>query len=208
MNTLTRINDLLEGATGRRLVPRDPAAVNDPALEAAKLVVPGQLSLAEARALGALVQESDPSRPIVEIGTLFGWSTLVICLFKHPDQTLITVDNYSWNPLGLTPEQHHSLTTERLSSLTSSGTVRQLNMDKDDFYESYSGPPPAVFFCDADHTYGATKADLVFARSVGADVICGDDYSPSDFPGVVQAVAEMGGLCDLIDELFVLGEPD
>ena len=44
------------------------------------LTASGQISLREARFLMALVGRSDPSRPIVEVGTLYGHSTLVMCL--------------------------------------------------------------------------------------------------------------------------------
>jgi len=204
MTLLSQVNGLIENLTGRRFVSRDLDNSREAGLLAAGLVDAGQLSVHEARALGALVKASDPTRPIIEIGTLFGWSTLVICLFKEPDQPLITVDNYSWNPLGLTPADHFRLTSERLSAVVADANVQQLNVGKDEFYASYDGPVPALFFCDADHSYEATAADLSFARSVKADVICGDDYSPSAFPGVVRAVTEHGGAREVVDELFVL----
>jgi hypothetical protein len=197
----------VEKLTGRRFVPRDLDNSQEAGVLAARLVDAGQLSITEARALGALVQQSDPTRPIIEIGTLFGWSTLIICLFKDPGQKLITVDNYSWNPLGLTPDEHFRITSERLAVAKAELNVDQVKVGKDEFYESYAGARPALFFCDADHTYEATKADLVWARSVDTDIICGDDYSPSAFPGVVQAVADLGGPSQVTDELFVLAPP-
>lgn len=164
----------------------------------------GQISLVEARALGELVRDSDPLRPIVEIGTLFGFSTLVMTLFKAPAQRLITVDNYSWNPLGLRPEAHYQLARNRLAEAIAQHGVEQLRMDKDAFYRSYAGPPPAVFFCDADHSYEATKADIAWAKSVGATVICGDDYDHPTQRGTTQAVDEFGGPKQLAGGLFVL----
>jgi predicted O-methyltransferase YrrM len=164
----------------------------------------GQLSLEEARALGEIVRTSDASRPIVEIGTLFGFSTIVMTLFKSPGQRLITVDNYSWNPLGLRPEAHFQLTRNRLAEATAQHGVEQLRMDKDAFYRSYDGPPPAVFFCDADHSYEATRADILWARSVGASIICGDDYNHPTQRGTTQAVDELGGPRELFGGLFVL----
>jgi hypothetical protein len=77
-------------------------------------------------------------------------------------------------------------------------------MDKDEFYRTYQGPPPAVFFCDADHSYEATKADMLWARSVGATVICGDDYDHPFQQGTAQAVDELGGPKRLAGGLFVL----
>jgi hypothetical protein len=168
------------------------------------LAAMSQLTLAECHFLGDLIRSSDPTKPIIEIGSLYGWSTLVITLFKAQSQPLITVDNYSWNSLGMTPEAHFTATRMRLAEATRDYNVRQIRMDKDEFYRTYDGAQPALFFCDADHGYEATKADLVWARSVNAKIICGDDYSQAKFPGVVRAVEEMGGAKKVDDELFLL----
>jgi hypothetical protein len=164
----------------------------------------GQLSLVESRFLGEIVRNSDSTRPIIEIGTLFGFSTTVITLFKAEAQQLITVDNYSWNPLGIGSEAHFSATSNRLAEAVQSHNVQMVKMDKDEFYRSYSGPAPAVFFCDADHSYEATKADILWAKSVGATIICGDDYDHPVQRGTAQAVDELGGPKLLAGGLFVL----
>ena len=39
--------------------------------------------------------------PIVEIGTLLGVSTTHMALWKTPDQRIITVDLFAWNPWGI-----------------------------------------------------------------------------------------------------------
>jgi hypothetical protein len=129
---------------------------------------------------------------------------MVIALFKHPEQKLITVDNYSWNSLGITPDAHYAATRLRLAEAVEKYNVQQIRMDKDEFYRQYEGDKPSLFFCDADHGYEATKADLEWARSLGVDIICGDDYSQERFPGVVRAVEEMGGAKKVVDELFLL----
>jgi methyltransferase family protein len=165
----------------------------------------GQLSVDESRMLGNLVTQSDPSRPIIEIGTLFGFSTLVIALFKERSQQLITVDNYSWNPLGLSPEAHYETTRTRLAELIEHHNVHAIRQDKSEFYRSWHGqPPPALFFCDADHAYEATRDDLRWARSVGATIICGDDYDLPHEDGVRRAVDELGGPRKLVGGLFLL----
>jgi len=65
-------------------------------------------------------------------------------------------------------------------------------MDKNPFYETYRGPSPALVFLDADHTYEETKKGVLWAKSVGAQLIAGHDYS-AEFPGVQQVVHEFGG---------------
>ena len=53
----------------------------------------GQISVDESRFLGELVRQSDRTRPIIEVGTLFGHSARVIAMNKDRTQELITVDN-------------------------------------------------------------------------------------------------------------------
>lgn len=164
----------------------------------------GQISVDEARFLGQLVREAERTLPIIEIGTLFGYSARVIAMNKDREQEFITVDNYSWNPLGLPPEAHELATRLALRDAIETQNTKVLKMDKAAFYASYAGPPPALYFCDADHSYEATKADLEWARKVGAQVICGDDYDPVLHPGVIRAVKEMGGPRALVEGLFVI----
>ena len=163
----------------------------------------GELAIEEARLLSELVRASDPSRPIIEIGTLFGYSTLVMTIAKAHDQKIISVDNYSWNPLGLSPEVHYRTTSNRLRGAIAAENVTLLRTSAREFYRTYDGPAPSLFFCDADHSYEPTKADLTWAKSVDATVICGDDYEPQ-FDGVIRAVDELGGPRQLVGGLFVL----
>lgn len=164
----------------------------------------GQISIDEARLLSDLVRQSDPTRPIVEVGTLFGHSTMVLTLAKQKDQPLISVDNYSWNPWGVRPDVHRAITRSRLKQAVANHNVYLMDIGAAEFYASYSGTPPALYFCDADHSYEAVRADLLWARSVGASIICGDDYEPEHHPGLVRAVEELGGVAELVGGLYVL----
>jgi hypothetical protein len=168
------------------------------------LSMSSQISIEEAMFLGKLVRRSDPSLPIIEIGTLFGFSTMILAVFKSRTQHLITIDDYSWNPLGISANAHYLATQNRLSEAIAHHNVAALRIGKDAFYATYSGPRPGLFFCDADHSYEATKADLLWAKSVGAEIICGDDYDPHNHQGVTRAVDELGGPRELADALFVL----
>jgi predicted O-methyltransferase YrrM len=93
----------VEKLTGRRFVPRDLDNSQEAAASWPGSSMPVNSASPRRGRWVRLVQQSDPIRPIIEIGTLFGWSTLLICLFKDPGQKRITVDNHSWNPLGITP---------------------------------------------------------------------------------------------------------
>ncbi len=138
--------------------------------------------------------------PIVEIGTLFGITASHMALVKRPDQKIITVDNYSWNPWGLTRDRHLLLAKYVLNNLIQTGHVEQINMGKNDFYNSYQGPPPALVFLDADHSYGETKKDIEWAQRIGARTIAGHDY----YAGVKQVVDECGGPRERASALWVL----
>ena len=128
---------------------------------------------------------------------------LGLALWKSARQRIITVDNYRQNPWRLPPEQHYALAAQVLFCLVQRGEVEQVRMDKSEFYRVYDGPAPALVFIDAVHTYEHTKADVQWARRVGASIICGHDYCER-FPGVMQAVDESGRLAQLRGSLWSL----
>lgn len=166
---------------------------------------PGHISIEEARFLGDLVRSPAPTDVIIEIGTLFGFSTLVMALAKDAQQPLITVDNYSWNPVGMTPTAHRIATQSILEEAQLSWNVQIVAADKEEFFRSFDrSRPVGLFFCDADHRYEATKADLLWAREIGAKVICGHDYHHERHADVARAVDELGGPRRLVGSLFVL----
>jgi hypothetical protein len=130
--------------------------------------------------------------PIIEVGTLLGVTTTNMALAKSPEQKIITVDNYCWNPWALSPDVHASLTATVLHYLIKTGQVEQIRMDKNEFFRTYRGPAPAMVFLDAVHDYPETKKDIEWAQTVGTRIIAGHDYC-DEFPGVKQVVDEFGG---------------
>ena len=163
----------------------------------------GEICLQEAAFLGGLARSVDSNRPIIEIGTHFGFSTEILCYNKPQETQLLTVDNYSWNSVGLSRSQHFEVTKNLLKEGVENFNVEQIKMDKNLFYSMYSGEYPSLVFLDAIHTYEETIKDIMWAKKVKADVICGHDYS-SEYPGVIDAVHEMGGCRELIGSLWVL----
>ena len=163
----------------------------------------GQIGIREARFLGEITRKLNTSRPIIEIGTLFGRSTRIIAENMRKKQELLTVDMFCWNPCGMTKEEHEYITKISLADTIEKLNVKIVVVDKKKFYEEYKGANPEMVFLDADHSYEATKEDIDWALSVGADVICGHDYS-DNLPGVVKAVNESGGIEKLVDTLWVL----
>lgn len=166
-------------------------------------VLDGQISVMEGQFLSELVRGLTGSGPIIEVGTLFGRSTLILVIAKTNERPLITIDRFSWNPAGLTPRQHEELTRKVLANACANCNVTLIRSDKEVFYQSYSGPVPSMVFLDADHSYEATKRDIEWAKQVGTEMITGHDYNPS-MPGVVQAVDEMGGAKRLVDSVWLL----
>ena len=141
--------------------------------------------------------------PIIEIGTLLGITTTNMALAKAPEQKIITVDIYCWNPWSLPPENHRALASTVLHYLVQNGHVEQVFQDKNEFIQTYQGPAPALVFLDAIHTYEETKIDIEWARRIGAKIIAGHDYS-DQFPGVKQIVDECGGPRELSASVWVL----
>lgn len=141
--------------------------------------------------------------PIIEVGTLVGITTTNMALVKAPQQKIITVDVYCWNPWGLTPDVHEALAAQMLHYLVETGHVERIRMDKNEFFAKYDGPPPAMVFLDAWHDYEETKKDIEWARRVGAKIIAGHDYC-DEFAGVKQAVDEFGGPRERAATVWVL----
>jgi hypothetical protein len=150
------------------------------------------LTPGEYEGLGQLVSEAlSEEGPIIEVGTLIGMTTIRLALFA-PERQVITVDNYCWNAWGFLPSEHQALAEHGLRALIEMGRVKQVCMDKDEFYRTYDGPTPAMVFLDAMHSYEETKKDIEWARAIGAHLITGHDYK-QEWPGVIQAVEEAGG---------------
>ncbi|TWT85885.1 hypothetical protein Pla123a_06920 [Posidoniimonas polymericola] len=151
-----------------------------------------------------LVRESSQhAGPIIEIGTLLGITATHMALAKTPEQKIITVDLFCWNPWGLPPDVQHDLAAQILHYPIARGEVQMVRSDKNEFFKSYNGPAPSMVFLDAMHDYDETKKDILWAKEVGAQIISGHDYCDK-FPGVMQIVDECGGPRRLGGTVWVL----
>jgi hypothetical protein len=153
----------------------------------------GSLYLEDERELvrEAVLQANSLPGPIIEVGTLFGYTTSWMAQWKRVDKKIISVDNYCWNPWNVSPDSHRMFTRRVLGYLIHRGEVELIDMDKNAFFESYRGPSPSLVFLDANHSYEETAKDIAWAKRIGAKIIAGHDYV-SVF-GVVRAVEEAGG---------------
>ena len=128
-----------------------------------------------------------PQLKILEIGALFGFSTQAI-LEGSLNSKVVVIDNFAWNPIGLTPLRHELMLKSNLNYFIRQNRVeiyKGLSSDIKLFDMIHDNV--SMVFIDADHSYEGVLCDIKFAKSINAKIICGDDYS---FEGVKKAVDE------------------
>ena len=153
----------------------------------------GSVTDREEDRLRALITQAERHPgPILEIGTLFGLTTQLLAACKSVDRQLITIDNYSWNPFSIPPEQHRTFTRRALRYCRLYSNVEIYEGSNTSFYREYQGERPAMVFIDALHTYEGVRMDIAWAVHNEIPIIAGHDYSPR-WPGVQQAVDEFFG---------------
>lgn len=129
----------------------------------------------------------------VEIGTLFGFTARAVKA-AAPGVRVIAVDNFCWNPFGLTSSQHEAFTRRVLEG---SG-VELVRADAEEFLARLSDrldPRRAMVFLDGSHAYEDVRREIELVKTAGVRVVSGHDFGNPRF-GVTRAVAE------------TLGEPD
>jgi methyltransferase family protein len=137
----------------------------------------------------AVKRSNEIEGPILEVGTLFGFTTQLLAVWKDEKKQLITLDNFRWNPVGFNPITHQRFTERILTYLIKKCNVTLFPGSNTDFYENYTGPRPSLVFIDAGHSYEEVMLDINWAKSQGIPLISGHDYSES-YPGVMRAVDE------------------
>lgn len=152
----------------------------------------GGLSAEETAGLVGWIREARPA-VFVEIGTLFGFTAKAVAA---TGVRVVAVDNFSWNPFGLSSADHEAFARRILEGTS----VELVNADAADFLARLSerlGVPAdrCWIFLDGDHRYEAVKRELELCRQAGVRHFSGHDWDNSGF-GVTRAVRE------------VLGEPD
>ncbi|MBE2286405.1 MAG: class I SAM-dependent methyltransferase [Prosthecobacter sp.] len=153
----------------------------------------GSVQPEELEFLSELVRRSNAfDGPIIEVGTLFGFTTQAMAGWKMNGKELISIDDYSWNPLGLAPLAHRDFAVRSLHYIRQNCDVTLFEGPSTQFCASYDGPTPAMIFIDASHEYEHVLTDITWARQKGVPIIAGHDYS-AFWPGVKRAVDESFG---------------
>ena len=150
----------------------------------------GGVSADELSALVEWVRQVKPS-VFVEIGTLFGFTARSVA--RQTGVRVVAVDNFSWNPFGLTPAQHEAFARRVVEGCD----VELVRADSRQFLSDWplGDAASAMVFLDGDHSYDGVRAELELLKAKGVAVAAGHDFGRAGF-GVAQAVRD------------VLGEPD
>ena len=136
----------------------------------------------------ALIRWAEGVRTFVEVGTLFGFTARAVA--RRTAARVVAVDNFCWNPFGLTSDEHERFTRRVLEN---SG-IELVRAEATDFLSSLVGDGTMVFL-DGDHSYEGVVCELKLLKKRGVSVVSGHDYGNAAF-GVTRAVRE------------VFGEPD
>lgn len=147
----------------------------------------GGLAADEIEGLCRWVGASRPAA-FVEIGTLFGFTARRIAALGV---RTVAVDNFSWNPFGLSPDEHAAFTRRVLESTA----VELVDADAAEYLASDRLPSAAFVFLDGDHRYEAVKAEIDLCLKAGVKFLAGHDYGNRSF-GVARAVDEAFGRPD------------
>jgi hypothetical protein len=186
MNRLTKLLKLVKHQRELRAALSTQLSV----IEEGENFALGGLTQIEEEAIVKLVQKANQfPGPIIEFGTLFGITTKLMVSVADESQRVVTVDNFCWNPFGLTPELHEIFTRKILRVELESQKLELIVAGSEEFRKGYSGEKPAMVFFDADHSYAAVKEEIQWAKAIGVPLICGHDYRNECF-GVTQAVDE------------------
>lgn len=153
----------------------------------------GSVNLDELSLLRELVVKANKiNGPIIEVGTLFGFTTQAMACWKDLNKKLITIDDYSWNPVGLLPAAHRDFTRRSMHYIMENCQTELFEGLSTQFYAAYKGDTPSMLFIDASHEYEHVLADITWAKKMGVSIISGHDYSKF-WPGVKKAVDESFG---------------
>lgn len=120
----------------------------------------------------------------MEIGSLFGFN-IINQLQTYPKMKAVIVENYNWNPYGLTDKQHELILHYMLRYFKVDKQVLIFNS-----LELVSKMiTPNFIFIDSSHELSETKKEILWSLQQKPLILMGDDYKK--WQGVTKAVDEL-----------------
>lgn len=143
--------------------------------------IPGYCPVAQLSALAALAEAIPENGLIVEVGTHYGRSAYALAASARPSVKIYCVDIWEFSPVY---EAFRLLTAPRCPNILPIQSASPL--------ADWPNGKVNLVYIDGAHDYSSVTADIKFWGKQLAEggLLCGDDYIPDDFPGVVQAVDE------------------
>lgn len=147
--------------------------------------IPSWTEEVERELLAKLAAEVQPKGLIVEIGALYGGTTVVLAK-AAPKAKVITIDEFSW-----TPEGYPKATKELLESHLKEVGVKNVTVlegKSEDFGKTWNKDVD-LLFVDGGHSYEFVYADLC-NFGPHAEVIACHDYGNPFWPTIQQAISD------------------
>jgi predicted O-methyltransferase YrrM len=135
---------------------------------------------------------------VVELGTATGWTAISLAL-ADPARTVTSVDVISREE------------PQRYLQLVERSVRKRIELETRDGAQGPADATPVeLLYIDSSHERDATIAEVLAWRSVLAPgaTVAFDDYSNPDYPGVREAVAELGLTGEPRGALFVHTVPE
>ncbi len=126
---------------------------------------------------------------LIEVGTYKGDSAVI---FADHFKRVTCIDAWEdalFNVPGTTAKDAERVLDERVRVLANVGKIKGRSLD----VALDASLVADVVYVDASHDYASVRDDLRAWKSHAQSYICGHDYWPSRFPGVVKAVNEVLG---------------
>lgn len=127
---------------------------------------------------------------IVEVGS---WTGCSMVEFAKRFKEVVCID--PWAPTGEINTEYNMNEVEKLFDSRMKSNVTKI---KDCFENVTKSDVLDIIYIDGLHNYKAVKRDILQAKEMGFKIICGHDYWPKKFPGVIKAVHETLGKPDRI----------
>lgn len=151
------------------------------------------LSVTRADELGHLIGLARGCSNVVELGTGTAWTTVSLAL-ADPARTVVSYDPVAWD------------TREHYVALAGAARERIVLVQQPGESGPRAGDPPTEFlFIDSSHDREQTLAEFAAWRGALARgaVVAFHDYDEPAYPGVTEAVRELGLDGEVFGHLFV-----